>query len=24
MRGELRRQDASEQGGVDLLYRHEF
>lgn len=24
MRGELRRQDASEQGGVDLLFRHEY
>ena len=24
MRGELHRQDASEQGGVDLLFRHEY
>jgi len=24
MRGELRRQDASEQGGVDLMFRHEY
>ncbi len=24
LRGELRRQDASEQGGVDFLFRHEY